>query len=544
MVSSSLYTSALTTVGSTDTSALPIVGVPLSFWRWLKGEKGRKMTVVVAGPLALVLVISFVRLAEGAPAVKMLGAVVWLAIWWLFEAVPICITALLPLVLFPFLQLMQADHVAEKYMNDTVVLMLGTFILALGIERFSLHKRIALRILLFFGGNPMDPRLVLLGFCVGPAFISMWMSNSAAAVMMIPMATGAASREKLVARGVVPEKVKRDFQVAVILAITYATAIGGLATLTGCGPNLVLPGIYSGRFPDAPKVTYLKWMMFALPLALPFLIFEWLLLCWLFCPLSSVPIIESKLSRTMMEQEYLALGPMNFAEKFIAGEFGVLVVLWCTRTLGDYPGWSSFFGGLPNEGTVSVMMAIILFLVPSKMAEGQKLMDWNTCKKLPWDVVLLLGGGFALSAGIRSSGLAISIANNMEVLHVVPYLLLTPVVALIVNIMTEFSSNVATATLFLPLLAEVAISIGWHPLLLMIPATFSSNFAFILPIATPPNAIAHATGYLKSADMFIPGLILKAAGIVLLTILTPTLGALVYDLNQPVKDLPWIKLGF
>jgi sodium-dependent dicarboxylate transporter 2/3/5 len=329
-----------------------------SFWRWLKGEKGRKMTVVVAGPLALVLVISFVRLAEGAPAVKMLGAVLWLAIWWLFEAVPICITALLPLVLFPFLQLMQADHVAEKYMNDTVVLMLGTFILALGIERFSLHKRIALRILLFFGGNPMDPRLVLLGFCIGPAFISMWMSNSAAAVMMIPMATGvlkhlndeddpnallcrqcsrtfsrvhmkldhgigstevynydddvvdpeAASCEKLVARGVVPEKVKRDFQVAVILAITYATAIGGLATLTGCGPNLVLPGIYSGRFPDAPKVTYLKWMMFALPLALPFLIFEWLLLCWLFCPLSSVPIIESKLSRTMMEQEYVALG--------------------------------------------------------------------------------------------------------------------------------------------------------------------------------------------------------------------------------------------
>ncbi|CAM6039241.1 unnamed protein product [Sphagnum compactum] len=506
-----------------------------------------KMTVVVAGPLALVLVILFVRLAEGAPAVKMLGAVLWLAIWWLFEAVPICITALLPLVLFPFLQLMQADDVAEKYMNDTVVLMLGTFILALGIERFSLHKRIALRILLFFGGNPMDPRLVLLGFCIGPAFISMWMSNSAAAVMMIPMATGVLKHlnDEDDPNALLCRQCSRTFsRVAVILAITYATAIGGLATLTGCGPNLVLPGIYSGRFPDAPKVTYLKWMMFALPLALPFLIFEWLLLCWLFCPLSSVPIIESKLSRTMMEQEYLALGPMNFAEKFIAGEFAVLVVLWCTRTLGDYPGWSAFFGGLPNEGTVSVMMAIILFLVPSKMAEGQKLMDWNTCKKLPWDVMLLLGGGFALSAGIRSSGLAISIANNMEVLHVVPYLLLTPVVALIVNIMTEFSSNVATATLFLPLLVEAAISIGWHPLLLMIPATFSSNFAFILPIATPPNAIAHATGYLKPADMFIPGLILKAAGIVLLTILTPTLGALVYDLNQPVKDLPWIKLGF
>ncbi|CAK9225202.1 unnamed protein product [Sphagnum troendelagicum] len=471
----------------------------------------------------------------------MLGAVLWLAIWWLFEPVPICITALLPLVLFPFLEVMEADQVAEKYMNDTVVLMLGTFILAQGIERFSLHKRIAMRILLFFGGEKMDPRLVLLGFCVGPGFVSMWMSNTAAAVMMIPMANGVLKHfqdedDTLLS--------KKDFSVAVVLAITYATAIGGLATLTGCGPNLVLPGIYSGRFPEAPRVTYMKWIMFALPLVLPFLLFEWLLLCWIFCPLSSVPIIEAKLSRSVVEQEYLALGPMRFAEKFIASEFAALVVLWCTKTLGNYPGWGAFFNELPGEGTVSVMMGIIPFLVPSKEAEGEKLMDWNTCKKLPWDVMLLLGGGFALSAGIQGSGLATSIANNMEVLHAVPYFLLTPVIALIVAITTEFSSNSATATLFLPLLAEVAISIGWHPLLLMIPATFSCSFAFMLPIATPPNAIAHSTGYLKSADMLIPGLILKAAGIVLLTILTPTLGGLVYDLNQPVKDLPWTKLSF
>ncbi|CAK9272566.1 unnamed protein product [Sphagnum jensenii] len=402
-----------------------------------------------------------------------------------------------------------------------------------------------MRILLFFGGEKMDPRLVLLGFCVGPGFVSMWMSNTAAAVMMIPMANGVLKHFQDEDDTLVdPEKAKKDFSVAVVLAITYATAIGGLATLTGCGPNLVLPGIYSGRFPEAPRVTYMKWIMFALPLVLPFLLLEWFLLCWIFCPLSSVPIIEAKLSRSVVEQEYLALGPMRFAEKFIASEFAALVVLWCTKTLGNYPGWGAFFNELPGEGTVSVMMGIIPFLVPSKEAEGEKLMDWNTCKKLPWDVMLLLGGGFALSAGIQGSGLATSIANNMEVLHAVPYFLLTPVIALIVAITTEFSSNSATATLFLPLLAEVAISIGWHPLLLMIPATFSCSFAFMLPIATPPNAIAHSTGYLKSADMLIPGLILKAAGIVLLTILTPTLGGLVYDLNQPVKDLPWTKLSF
>lgn len=309
--------------------------------RWVKLTK--RELVVFAGPLAMVLVLSFVKIDEGPKASHMLGALVWLALWWMMEPVPICITALLPLVLFPFLKIMDADKVAGEYANDTVTLMLGTFILALAIERFNLHKRIALRILLFFGGRNMDPRLVLLGFCAGPAFVSMWMSNTAACVMMIPMATGVLKHfqvedkdpalckqcsrtfsQKHVSQDgddiMDPEEMKQRrstsadnlakqrFSKGVILAIVYGTAIGGLATITGCGPNLVLPGIYSERFPNAKQITYFQWMLFAVPLAVPFLIFLWLMLCWLFCPASSVGTLEASFSREMVEHDYEHLG--------------------------------------------------------------------------------------------------------------------------------------------------------------------------------------------------------------------------------------------
>ncbi len=296
-----------------------------------------------------------------ASATRMLGVVVWMAMWWVLEPVPLCITALLPLALFPFCKIMNADAVARQYWNDTMSLMLGTFILSLGIQKYQLHKRMALRILLFFGGDKMDPRLVLLGFVVAPAFVSMWVSNAAASIMMIPMATGvlkhfdldddeleaphgssssssAAARlctkcskalrnhstsldatsqqqqqrdeqeQEREFRDFFIRKVKKSFAKAVVLGITFATAIGGMATINGSGPNMVLAGVYSERFPRAPPVTFLQWMLFALPLTVPFLIFEWLLLCLLLCPSSAIPIVEAHFSRSMVEQELKSLG--------------------------------------------------------------------------------------------------------------------------------------------------------------------------------------------------------------------------------------------
>jgi sodium-dependent dicarboxylate transporter 2/3/5 len=303
----------------------------------------KKELVVVSGPLGMVLVMNFVEIKEGPKAAHMLGALLWLGLWWILEPVPLCVTALVPLVLFPALRIMDANEVAQQYANDTVTLMLGTFILALAIQRFNLHKRIALRILLFFGGKSMDPRLVLLGFCAGPAFVSMWMSNTAAAIMMIPMATGvlkpfdvddpdpslcrSCSRTYSQKHLTIPESdivddpealakhqaslaadAKKNFCKGVILAIVYGTAVGGLATITGCGPNLVLPGIYSGRFPKAPPVGYFQWMLFAMPIAVPYLIFLWLMLCYFYCPASSVETIKARFSRQLVEREYQNLG--------------------------------------------------------------------------------------------------------------------------------------------------------------------------------------------------------------------------------------------
>jgi len=376
-------------------------------------KKKRGFWSVVAGPLAMLVILTCVTIAveeekqggggegeeeEGstgkkvvvvASATRMLGVVVWMAMWWVLEPVPLCITALLPLALFPFCKIMNADAVARQYWNDTMSLMLGTFILSLGIQKYQLHKRMALRILLFFGGDKMDPRLVLLGFVVAPAFVSMWVSNAAASIMMIPMATGvlkhfdldddeleaphgsssssssAAARlctkcskalrnhstsldatsqqqqqrdeqeQERELRDFFIRKVKKSFAKAVVLGITFATAIGGMATINGSGPNMVLAGVYSERFPRAPPVTFLQWMLFALPLTVPFLIFEWLLLCLLLCPSSAIPIVEAHFSRSMVEQELKSLG-CNSKASFPTAQFPstLLLLLLLVKSLG------------------------------------------------------------------------------------------------------------------------------------------------------------------------------------------------------------------
>ncbi|CAM6100765.1 unnamed protein product [Calypogeia fissa] len=496
----------------------------------------------------------------------MLGALVWMAVWWVLEPVPIAITSLLPLVLFPFFEVMDSDMVAANYMNDTVVLMLGTFILALAINRYNLHKRMALKILMLVGGEEMNPRFVLLGFICGPAFVSMWMSNTPAAAMMIPMATGLlhniepahhiertkSKMTALIEEGKMEEDVDehsenaiakeaiRKYSQAVIIGVTYGIALGGMATLIGCGPNLVLPGIYTELFPGAPQVTFLQWMKFALPLVIIWMIPMWRFLCWKFVPQSAVSVIEASLNRNLVLKTYAELGSISFAEIFILVEFILLIALWITRSFGQTPGWGIFFENFPNEGTVAIAAAILLFVVPSRKKSGEKLMDWKACKDISWSVILLLGAGFALSAGIKQSGVSTWISINMQFFEYLPKWLVIPVLATLLSAATEFMSNAACATLFIPIFAEVAASIDLHPLFLMIPSVFASNYAFILPSGTPPNAVALGTAYVSVNDMAPPGLLMHALGILLLGILTPTLGDWVFGLNVPASSLPWL----
>lgn len=548
---------------------------------------------VLAGPLSTAIIFAIAKYhgfddgsedkAEASKKIgAMLGALLWMAVWWILEPVPIAITSLLPLVLFPFFEIMNSDEVAAEFMNDTVVLMLGSFILALAINKYNLHKRMALKVLLLVGGEEMNPRLVLLGFIVGPAFISMWMSNTSSAAMMIPMATGLlyniqpkhhVERAKSFRRSsslalqgqlgsgsswteeskpgqmlededkledAVAKAAIRKYSQGVVLGVTYGVALGGMATLIGCGPTLLIPGIYIKRFPDAPEITFLKWMYFALPLVILWIISMWLWMGWFYCPKSSIPVIQASLNREMISNSYNELGPIRFAEVFILVDFSILVILWVTHSFGESPGWGALFDNFPTDGTVSILACVVLFVVPDPEKKGEMLMNWKNCKDISWSVILLIGGGFALSKGVQSSGVSTWISINLEFFQFLPYYLLIPVLATILSAITEFSSNVAVATLFVPIFAEVALSLNVHPLLLMIPATFASSYAFVLPSGTPPNAIAFGTGYVNVNDMGYPGLFMHVVGILLISVLTPTLGGWIFGLNQPASSLPWL----
>ncbi|KAG0610753.1 hypothetical protein M758_7G088600 [Ceratodon purpureus] len=531
---------------------------------------------IAAGPLAGLLAY-FIFLTDqdhvqqgSQKLAAMFAILLWICVWWMTEAVPIAITALLPLFLFPLLQISTADAVAKAYMNDTISLFLGSFILALAVQKYNCHKRLALKTLLVFGGEKMDPRTLLLGFCAGPAFVSMFMSNTAVAVMMIPMAVGVvqkvqnspldapsdpsveASRNPKHQKSPSDEesgyreiesgetssqfanKALSKYSKGVVLAVGYAVGVGGMTTLTGTGPNLVFSGIFRSLFPKAEPVTYTQWLMFGFPLGVFFLLLLWFILCVMYCPTAAVPVVSASLSRSTIQKEYDSLGAMDSAEKTVVSLFTVLAFLWMTRaTNGDVPGWGSYFHGYADDGTVSILMAMFLFILPFR---GQKLMNWADCKKLPWDIVLVLGGGFALADGIRQSGLSEWIAAHLDFLHSIPFLLITPSVAVIVAIVTEFTSNNATATIFLPLLAEVSLNLNIHPLFLMVTATLASSFSFMLPIATPPNAVAYTAGKLRMTDLAIPGFLLKCTGIFLLSVLMPTLGNVVFNLDEKFQN--------
>ncbi|KAG0566895.1 hypothetical protein KC19_7G096000 [Ceratodon purpureus] len=352
---------------------------------------------IAAGPLAGLLAY-FIFLTDqdhvqqgSQKLAAMFAILLWICVWWMTEAVPIAITALLPLFLFPLLQISTADAVAKAYMNDTISLFLGSFILALAVQKYNCHKRLALKTLLVFGGEKMDPRTLLLGFCAGPAFVSMFMSNTAVAVMMIPMAVGVvqkvqnspldapsdpsveASRNPKHQKSPSDEesgyreiesgetssqfanKALSKYSKGVVLAVGYAVGVGGMTTLTGTGPNLVFSGIFRSLFPKAEPVTYTQWLMFGFPLGVFFLLLLWFILCVMYCPTAAVPVVSASLSRSTIQKEYDSLGAMDSAEKTVVSLFTVLAFLWMTRaTNGDVPGWGSYFHGYADDGTVSV----------------------------------------------------------------------------------------------------------------------------------------------------------------------------------------------
>jgi sodium-dependent dicarboxylate transporter 2/3/5 len=487
----------------------------------------KQLIGLITGPGLALLVLLFLDLDPDHVTVTRTAAVaILMAVWWITEAIPIPATALLPVALFPVFSIMTGKAVAATYFNSVIFLFIGGFLMALAMQKWNLHRRIALRIILLVGTGPCR---IILGFMVATAFLSMWISNTATTMMMVPIAMA------------VVDKLREDhgqkktgFPAALMIGIAYSASIGGIATLIGTPPNLSLTRIFAITFPQAPEINFASWFAFGLPLSGVLLVIAWLLLATLFVNKTSGHATHSLL----FKQELRSMGKMTHEEKWVMLLFSLMALLWLFRMdirVGAFtlPGWSGLMP-IPefvDDGTVAIFVSLLLFVIPSRTKPGDRLMEWATASRLHWGIVLLFGGGFALAAGFKESGLSVWVAHQLTGLSGVAPALLVASTSTLLTFLTELTSNTATTEMILPLLGSLAVSIEVNPLLLMIPATVSASCAFMLPVATPPNAIVFGSGEVRMADMVRAGLFLNLIGIITITALVYLLGLSVFDID-------------
>lgn len=549
-------------------------------------------TPILLLPLIILIPDKFVRCAY---------VIIIMAIYWCTDVIPVAVTSLLPVLLFPLLKIMDSKQVCIQYMKDTNMLFLASLIVAVAVERWNLHKRIALKLMLYVGTQPAR---LMLGFMCVTAFLSMWISNTATTAMMIPIveamlqqmvavnacidtcqetlelpdkdkATELPDKDKasevpgnpviledLTVQKKDEENIKNMYK-AMNLSVCYAASIGGTATLTGTGPNVVILGQMHELFPDNKDIiNFVTWFGFAFPNMLIMLVSTWF---WLRCLYMRSTFKNScncygQKSRNneesvnmVLQEEYRKMGPLTFAECNVLLCFTLLIILWFSRDPGFMPGWVSiaWISGkttYATDATVAIFVSILLFIVPSEKPkcnfssqteEERKtpfyppaLLSWKfTQQKVPWGVVLLLGGGLAMAKGCETSGLSEWMARQMEPMGSMSAAAITLILSCIVAATTEFTSNVATTTLFLPIFASMSRSIGIHPLYLLLPCTLSASLAFMLPVATPPNALVFAYGHLKTIDMVKAGLIVKFIGISSVFLSVNTWGRSIFNLD-------------
>lgn len=430
----------------------------------------------------------------------------WMAIWWAAEAVPVAITAFLPLVLFEPLDVSTLAEAARPFSNPIIFLFLGGFVLALALERWNLHRRMALFVLARTG---TDGRRLILSFMAVAAFLSMWMTNTATAMLLLPIA--------LSVSGVICDNVeglddgqRARFRVALLLGLAYATSIGGLATLVGTPPNALLIGYLQTEY--GMEISFARWMLVGIPVTALMLPVAWWLLCHRIFP---VEIPESAAARDHLAALRARLGPMSAAEWRVAVVFAAVVLAWMLRIP-----LSSWLGleGVTDAG-IAMTAAVILFMLPSGSATQPQLLSWQDASRMPWGVLILFGGGLSLAAAVSSSGLALWLGESLDGLQAMgPILLLVAAVALVI-FLTELTSNLATAAAFLPVVGAIALQAGLPPLLLLVPVTLAASCAFMLPVATPPNAIVFATGAISIPQMIRAGFWLNLLGIVIISLI-------------------------
>ena len=469
---------------------------------------------LISGPFAFCLMVFVDDLVPGKPEVSMMaGITLWIACWWMTEVIDIAITSLLPLVLLPLTGIMDARTAALQYNDQVIFLFVGGFIISFAIEKWGLHKRISLKILSLIGSSPVK---ILAGIMLSTAFISMWMSNTATVMMLLSAVLAIIYHIE----SEISESHSKKIAAALLLGLAYAGSIGGMATLVGTPTNMIFSSYYQINFPNKEPIAFFEWFKYGFPITVSLLLATFFILKRIYLKKET----NIRFDKTYFKEGYQSLGKFSYEEKWVMLIFGITALLWFTRSTMDLgfltiTGWSQSFKNpdFIQDSTVAIFMATLLFIIPGKKNKGEALLVWDDVKKLPYDIILLFGSGFALAKGFEVSGLSQWLATQLNFLKGSnPYLMVLGV-CFTVCIISEFASNVASIQLVLPILSALSISIEVDPLILMIPATLAASLGFMLPVATAANTIVFGTKKVPLRNMLRCGFWIDLAGIVLIS---------------------------
>jgi sodium-dependent dicarboxylate transporter 2/3/5 len=471
----------------------------------------KKFTGLLSGIVVFLIILFLPEPTGMSVAAKNAAAVlVLMSIWWITTAIPIYATALMPVALYPLLKILPASQTVQNYGHNYVLMLLGGFILAKSIENQNLHKRIALVLINAFGTSR---RKIILSIMLATGFLSMWIANVTGALLMLPIAAAIILKEETDTNSA------KNFSVALMLGVAYSATIGGVGTLIGSPTNLILIGILEKLFPEAPPITFFSWLKIGLPVAVVLMPVTWYYLVKYFR-------IEGNLSesQSVIKDELKSLGKMTAGEKGVTWVFLVAIFGWVFRegfVFGDIviPGWAALTGleEYVHDSTVAIFAVILLFMYP--VGKDKRLIDWKAASQIPWGVVVIVGGGYAIADSFKETGLAQWLGNLLVFMNSYPSFIVLIIVLTFIMFFTEVNSNTATANIFLPILASMAVAGQTNPLLLMIPATIAASFSFMMPAGTGPNTVIFASERVTIAQMARTGLILKFITLVLLTII-------------------------
>lgn len=497
-------------------------------------KTNQKLIGLIAGALTFIILQSLMAFFEMDARIRNTASIaILMAVWWLTEAIPLAATALLPIVLFPLLKVVPIKQIVLSYADSNIFLYLGGFFIAIAMQRHNLHKRIALSIIYFMGTSS---KRLLFGFMLSTALLSMWISNTATTMMMLPI--GIAIIEQFRGFNIgTDDKGSKNFGIALMLGIAYSASIGGVGTLIGTPPNLVFSSVVRSMFPELPEIDFIRWMIIGVPVIIVFLPLTWYCLAYIGTPLKSFKIPDTK---NVIRDELTSLGKMNSGEKITLVVFVLTSLGWIFRkdiAIGQLyiPGWAGLTGvaNYVNDATVAMTGAILLFIIPVNIRKLDFVLNWDWARRIPWGILILFGGGLALSKGFQVSGLDVWIGNSFKNISIHNPVILILSLCLLLTFLTEITSNVATITMFLPILAAMSNPLGVNPLAIMIPATISASCAFMMPVATPPNAIVFGSGFFTIQEMAKKGLMLNFMGVIIITSLMylvafPLLGIVIF----------------